>query len=348
MTGGKELGAAVELYERLQMLSCPCLEGVYLTDPQSIYELLCTPSSHRLDILQWLCSRIYPPVQEQLSSLKESQTDTKVKEIAKLCFDLMLCHFDDLDLIRGHASPFKQISFIGQLLDVIQYPDTISSNVILESLSHSTEKNVVTCIRENEELLKELFSSPHFQATLSPECNPWPADFKPLLNAEESLQKRATQSSKGKDMSNSVEALLEISSSLKALKEECVDLCSSVTDGDKVIQSLRLALTDFHQLTIAFNQIYANEFQEHCGHPAPHMSPMGPFFQFVHQSLSTCFKELESIAQFTETSENIVDVVRERHQSKEKWAGSTISTLCEKMKELRQSYEAFQQSSLQD
>uniref|UniRef100_A0A6I8PNV2 Poly(ADP-ribose) glycohydrolase n=1 Tax=Xenopus tropicalis TaxID=8364 RepID=A0A6I8PNV2_XENTR len=68
----------------LQKLSCPCLEGVYLTDPQSIHELLCTPSSHRLDVLQWLCSRIYPPVQEQLSSLKESQTDIKVKAQKKI------------------------------------------------------------------------------------------------------------------------------------------------------------------------------------------------------------------------------------------------------------------------
>ncbi|KAG8447841.1 hypothetical protein GDO86_015084 [Hymenochirus boettgeri] len=233
-------------------------------------------------------------------------------ELARLGFDLMLCHFDDLDLIKGHASPQKQISFMKQLLDVIQFPDTISSTITIESISQSTEKNLGACMKENEELLKELFSSPHFQATLHPECNPWPADFKPLLVAEEPFQKRAPQSGKGNSLSYSVETLQEITSSLQALKVECADLCGDAPAGDSVVQKLKLALIEFHQRIVAFTEVYQNEFQEHCGHPTAEISPTGPFFQSVHQSLRTCCKELESIAQFIETSENIVDVVGKR------------------------------------
>ncbi|KAM4695676.1 HAUS augmin-like complex subunit 7 [Rhinophrynus dorsalis] len=344
MAGGSELEKAAELYARLQEMSCPCLEGVYLTDPQNVQDLLCTSSIHRLDILQWIFTRLYPPLQEQFSSLKESQADIKVKEMVKVGFDLMLCHADDLDLIKGNASPSKQLCFMEQLLDIIQSPGTISSNVSAESASHSTEKNLMSCIRENEDLLKELFSSPHFQATLNPECNPWPADLRPVLLTEESLQKRTLHSNKGNVMSDSLEALQEISSSLQALKEECVPLCSPVPGGDTVLQTLRLALTDFHQLLATFTQVYENEFKEHCGHQAPQLSPCGPLFQSVHQSLSVCCKELEAIAQFKETSENIVEVVRKRQQSKESWGGGSIATLYEKIKELKQNYEELQGS----
>ncbi|KAM8934556.1 HAUS augmin-like complex subunit 7 [Pelodytes ibericus] len=347
MAGAMELGRAADLYHRLKVMSCPHLEGIYLTEPQSMHDLLCTPSAHRLDILEWICTRVYPPLQDQFSALKESQTDLKVKEMVRLGFELLLCSSEDLDLIKGNASSQKQLSFIGQLMDIIQNPGTLASNLAAEPASLGPDKTFVNCVRENEELLKGLFSSSQFQATLYPECNPWPADIKPLLLNEEPLQKRALQPSKENVMSDSLEALQKISSTLQALKEECVFLNSSVPGSDTIMQSLRLALTDFYQLIAAFTQVYENEFQDHCGRPAPHLSPSGPLFQSVHRSLSICSKELEAIAQFTETSENIVEVVRKRQQSRESWGGSRFATLHEKIKELKQNYEAFQ-GSLQE
>ncbi|XP_063792406.1 HAUS augmin-like complex subunit 7 isoform X3 [Pseudophryne corroboree] len=190
MAGDAELRKAVCLYERLQKLSCPSLEGVYITEPQSIHELLCTPSVRRLDVLEWICTSVYPPLQDQFSSLKESQVENKVKEMAKLGFELMLCRSEDVDLIKGHVSPCRQLSFMGHLLDVLPSPTHVPGNSAMESSSHSA----VSCARENEEFLRELFSSAHFQATLTPECNPWPADLKPNLLTEEQ-QKRSIHAS---------------------------------------------------------------------------------------------------------------------------------------------------------
>ncbi|MEE6505762.1 hypothetical protein FKM82_005649 [Ascaphus truei] len=291
MAGVLELGKAAALYQRLTELSCPSLRGLYLTDPQSMQDLLCTPSVHRLDILEWMCSRLYPPLQDQLSSLKESQTEVKAKEIAKLCFDLLLCHSDDLDLIKGRVTPHKQLQFIGQLLDIIQSPGNLTNNASADTTSHRT-----------------------------------------LHSGTENV------------LSDALEALQKISATLQALKEECVFLCSSVPGGDTVIQTLKLALTDFHQLIAAFTQVYQHEFQEHCSRAAPPMNPAGPLFQSVHQSLSVCSKELEAFAQFTETSEQIVEVVRRRQHCREPWGSNSMMTLYEKIQEVKQNYEAFRGS----
>ncbi|XP_056396742.1 HAUS augmin-like complex subunit 7 [Hyla sarda] len=346
MAGGVELRLLTELYERLQKLSCPSLEGVYVTEPQSILELLCTPSAHRLDILEWICTRTYPPLQDQFSVLKESQAELKVKEMAKLGFDLMLCNPDDVDLIKGNVSPSRQLAFMTQLLDIIETCDNVSSSSELQLMTPSADKNFVTYARENEELLKELFSSPHLQATLAPECNPWPADLKTLLVPEE-LQKRTLPCSKDNVISEHIQELQRISLSLEDLKHECTFLCSPVAGEDTVIQKLRLALTDFHQLIAAFTQVYENELQEHCRYTAPQMNTSGPLFKSVHQLLTTFCKELEGIAQFIETSSTIEGVVKKRQQEKECWGGGSMATLYEKIEELKQNYELLQ-TSLQD
>ncbi|XP_040261616.1 HAUS augmin-like complex subunit 7 isoform X2 [Bufo bufo] len=346
MAGGVEVQEATEVFARLKKLSCPSLEGVYVTEPRGIHQLLCTPSAHRLDILEWICARAYPPLQEHFSTLKESQAEVKVKEMAKLGFDLMLCHPEDVDLIKGNVSPSRQLSFMRQLLDIIQTCEEFSNSSELPPLAPGRDKNFITYARENEELLKELFSSPHFQATLAPECNPWPADLKPLLVPEE-IQKRTLPCSKDNAIGDHIKELQKLSLNLEDLKQECTFLGSSAPGEETVIQKLRLALTDFHQLIAAFTQVYENDFQEHCGHPAPQMSPAGPLFQSVHQLLTRCCKDLEAIAQFTETSSTIDKVVMKRQQAKECWGGGSMATLCEKIKELKQNYELFQ-SSLQD
>lgn len=343
MAGGVELQRAAELYARLQKLSCPSLEGVYATEPQSIHELLCSPSVHRLDILEWICTRAYPPLQDHFSTLKESQAELKVKEMAKLGFELMLCNPEDVDLIKGNVSPSRQLSFMEKLLDIIQTCDNVSGNSELQLLTPGGDRNLVTYARENEELLKEIFSSPHLQATLTPECNPWPADLKPLLTPEE-LQKRPLPCSKDSAISDHIQELQKISLSLEDLKQECKFLCSSVPGEDTVTQKLRLALTDFHQLSATFTQVYENELQEHCQHPAPQMSPSGPLFQSVHQLLTACCKELEAIAQFIKTSHTIEGVVKKRQQAEECWGGGSMATLYEKIQELKQNYEYIQSS----
>ncbi|CAI9566133.1 unnamed protein product [Staurois parvus] len=340
MAGRTELRQAEEVYERLQKLSCLPLKGMYVSGSQNIHELLCTPSVIRLGVLEWLCTRVYPPLQEQFSTLKEFEGEIKIKEMAKLGFELMLCQEGDVDLIKGLVPSGRQLLFMANLLDIIQMAPSVSRDLRLECSSQIVDEAFAACAYENEDLLNEIFSSPHFQATLTPECNPWPADLQPLLLKEE-LQEGVYQSDQNNENNQHLEELQKISTELHDLKEECTFLRSPVPASETVVQTLKLATTDFHQLIATFTRVYENEFQEHCNHPAPRLSPCGPLFRSVHRLLESCSKELEAVAKFTTTSNTITEVVRKRQQAKESWGGGSLATLHEKIKELKHNYELF-------
>ncbi|XP_040178832.1 HAUS augmin-like complex subunit 7 [Rana temporaria] len=340
MAGSTALRKAELVYERLKKLSCLPLEGVYVSSPENIHELLCTPSVIRLGVLEWLCTRAYPPLQKQFSTLKESEGEIKIKEMAKLGFELMLCHEGDVDLIKGLVPSSRQLFLMESLLNIIEMPRNISRVSGLECSSESVDEAFTNCAFENEKLLHEIFYSHQLQATLTPECNPWPADLQPLLLKKE-LPESAHQSDKNTIISQHLEELQKISTALHELKEECTFLCIPVPGSETVIQTLKLAMTDFHQLIAAFTQVYENEFQEHCNHPAPRLSPCGPLFQSVYCLLESCSQELKAVAQFTETSNTITEVVRKRQQIKESFGGGSTVTLYEKIKEIKHNYELF-------
>lgn len=345
------MAEAVNVYERLKNLDCPALESVYLSEAKEIEKLLCTPSPHRLDILEWIFVSVYPPFQEKFASLKESQSDVKIKEMANLGYHLMLCQANDLDLIKGKARANKQLSFMKKLLDVIplQANVTHSDSVTDTSSFSSTEEYVQQMPRKNEELVKQIFSSLNLQEVLNPECHPWSSDIKPLLLNEEAVQKRAHQSTTDHkemllDLSKELEELLE---TLQDLRMECTFLDEVPDDKDSlpnsttVLQTLKLVISDFNQLLFSFEQVYENELQKYCGRPAPRLSPCGPLFQTVHHSLMLCIQELQGLAQVTETSECIMKIVKKRHEEKAAWSGSTQATLPSKLEELRQKYETI-------
>ncbi|XP_061470229.1 HAUS augmin-like complex subunit 7 isoform X3 [Rhineura floridana] len=292
-------------------LGCPALDGVYLSEGKDIQKLLCTPSPHRLDIVEWICISVYPALREQFSSLKESQSDLKIEGMAKLGYDLMLCQADDLDLIKGKVCAQKQLHFLEQLLVVIppQGNFTVSNSISDSSTFSSTEESFQEIAKKNEEFVKQVFSSSNLQAVLNPESHPWSSDIKALLLNEEVQQKRSLLS-----VTSHEETLLE---ALKELEEMVAAL-----------QELR-------------TEVYESELQKHCEHPAPVLSCCDPLFQAVHLSLLLCVQELQGLTQVTKTSECIVKTVKRQHGEKGVWSGSTRATLPSKLKELQQKYEAI-------
>ncbi|KAM6467966.1 HAUS augmin-like complex subunit 7 isoform 1-T1 [Liasis olivaceus] len=345
-------GISAFVFHYPQELGCPALEGVYLSEAEDIQKLLFSPSSHRLDILEWICVSVYPPLREQFSSLnKESQSDLKIKGMVKLGYDLMLCQADDLDLIKGRACAQKQLHFLEQLMAVIPPQNNLMlSDSVSDSGSYSsTEESFQEIARKNEEFMKQVFSSSDLQAVLNPECHPWSSDIKPLLLGEEGQQKRAllSMTSHEQTLLEASEELEKAAAALENLRAQCSFLqgspaganasCNSAT----ALQSLKLIVSDYSQLLTAFEQVYENELQKHCERPAPKLSPCGPLFQAVHRNLLLCMQELQGLAQVTETSECIMETVQRRHEQKVFWNGSAIATLPSKLEELQQKYKAI-------
>ncbi|KAG8129893.1 hypothetical protein E2320_016573, partial [Naja naja] len=266
---------------------------------------------------------VYPPLREQFSSFnKESQSGLKIKGMAKLGSELMLCQADDLDLIKGKASVKKQLHFLQQLVAVIPAPtNVLLSDSISDSSSYSsTEESFQEIARKNEEFIKQVFSSPDLQAVLNPECHPWNPDIKPLLLGEERQQKRAVRSmtSHEQTLLEASEELEKTAAALENLRAQGNPAGADLSNNTATaLQSLKLIVSDYSQLLTAFEQVYKNELQKHCERPAPKQSPCDPLFQ----------AELQGLAQITVTAECIMAMVQRWHEQKVFWNGSTIATL---------------------
>ncbi|XP_068818756.1 HAUS augmin-like complex subunit 7 isoform X4 [Capricornis sumatraensis] len=281
--------AALEVFAKLKDLNCPFLDGLYITEPKTIQELLCSPSKYRLEILEWMCTRVCPSWLERFSSLNGVSAEVKIQaEMVKLGHELMLCGLDDQELLKGRACAQKQLHFMDQLLDVVR------------SLSVGGS----SCPRAS-----------------------------PLVKSEE------------KKMAELARQLQESASKLQALRVKCfaqqraalVSAHASTLD-----QKLRLVISDFHQLVIAFLQVCDGELGEYCQRPGPYLHPCGPIVQAVYQTLTSCLQLLKAAVEVTSTSVKAVQMVNQQHDEQICWGNnSSVMSLATKMEELTQQYKTF-------
>uniref|UniRef100_A0A8C2G7U8 Uncharacterized protein n=1 Tax=Cyprinus carpio TaxID=7962 RepID=A0A8C2G7U8_CYPCA len=61
------------------VMLCPLVDGLDLREPDSVQELLCSPSLHRTDKLKWICASICPSLKEKFSTIKATQNEDLVQ-----------------------------------------------------------------------------------------------------------------------------------------------------------------------------------------------------------------------------------------------------------------------------
>ncbi|XP_037677794.1 HAUS augmin-like complex subunit 7 isoform X7 [Choloepus didactylus] len=259
--------SAVEVFRKLKDLDCPFLEGLYVSEPKTIQELLCSPSKYRLEILEWMCVRVCPSSRDKFSSLKGAQPDVKIQEMVRLGHELLLCGPDDQELLKGCACARKQLHFMDQLLDAIRSL-TIGYSSCSRAALESEEKKVA-------ELARQL---------------------------QESMAK------------------------LQGLRAEKAGATAGRVDISTLDQKLRLAVSDFHQLIVAFLHVYDHELGECCHRPGPDLHPCGPIVQAVYQTLTSYSQLLNAVMEVTSTSRKTVEMVRKQQGELTCWGGDNSVT----------------------
>ncbi|XP_030623608.1 HAUS augmin-like complex subunit 7 [Chanos chanos] len=363
----KEHQLSRDVYNTLQRLNCPLVEGLYLREAESMQELLCTPSVHRTDILKWTCVSICPSLRMKFSTLKSAEMDKINQEIVCLGYEMMICKADDLELVKGYVTPLQQLLFWGELLSLIPPPPPTEKSENNTSSSSGKELCAGAAMGMNAEFLRELISQEHL-SDLHQLLTPTSKCLKRTQCAQnntaavrsQNMQRHRTTKPKGSfnkshqsstqtplcddDPADATALLHATQSAIEKLHKECEFMQANASGPGAAVLSpcaLRVAISDLSQLMSAFRQVYNTDFKGYCQRSPPALSPNAHIFQNVHQLLHTCNMELQALQQLSDTSTSLTEAVKHVQADRRYWASGEKHTLPYCLEELINRYTAF-------
>lgn len=317
----------MEVFEKLKDLQCPFLKGLHIKQPETVKQLLCTPSKYRMDILQWMYTRACPSSAPVLNPTSRTPEEAKIQVMLSVSRELMLTGPVTGDILMGRGGTLEQLRLIEELLDAVR---SMATGCLIMS---SVERQFKKTREENEKILGSLFSSPHLRSLLRPDCkarvNTHVYDSKRKVNDDKTVLVMVKQLQESVDK-------LEV---LRAEHKKAVGVGSA--EAGILEQKLRLVISDFHQLVLAFLQVYDKELSECCNLDCPFIHPLGPIVETVCRTLISCRKLLKAVLDVTETSANAVETAEKQQEGGQSYGASVAMSLATKMEELIQKYKLF-------
>lgn len=256
--------------------------------------------------------------------MRANEPEGLTKDMAALGHELMLCRADDLDLIRGSASPLRQLQFLEQLLTLV--PGCGKSG------GQRTDA---------EMLLNELYAAenlPLLSQMLQPSFNPWPTH----IRTSRKNSKSSCKAGREEEVADVGALLQQAQSALQQLQSEC-DFLNDEAQSPGVFSpsSLRVAACDLQQLMSTFSHVYSSDLRSYCSRDPPTFSTETGVFQRVHQLLLAFVTELEMIKEVSEASVSVREEVHQLKTQPRYWSRGERRTVEHQLEQLSRRVKDF-------
>ncbi|XP_041029524.1 HAUS augmin-like complex subunit 7 isoform X1 [Carcharodon carcharias] len=344
--GLSEAQLAARVMQKLLNLKCPFLEGISMNDSDAVIRLLCTPGVDRLQILEWLCISCYPPLERKFAelrfhSMQDYGTDLVIKKMTWLGHNLGVCSAEDFDLFLGQASPYRQLVMMDKMLGGLQQYKQITA-------AASTDlKNISSVHSWNSQLLIEVRNDPHLRSSANLEFNLSLDAHRLLKRVEANFESRGRKKCSPPSINSMEKLLIKLSEELKETNEHLEEMKKTVVflgpteSSDTTFQTLKLTLSDFHQLMTVFSLTFEHEFGVHCNKAPPQLCNFGTLCKTVHKLLTSCIDELAALAEISVTCRELETIVNGLQQDVINWEGGEAATLPVRVKEMKKKYTEF-------
>lgn len=279
----------------LKILKCPLVNDV---DNDWMLEHLTKPCHQRLQILQWLFSKIDGKLAEMIEANKFTEEGKQTKDLLNMASTLGFCSLDQIDLIKGSASAKDQVRFLSLILDTVEmcHEEHIEDHLLpdISNLVLLTESPDIE--REYEcqcQLIDDITRQPNIMDNLL--CTTvelLPADIKRQVNlnmseSSEQQQKLVPLVSLYHEKASQLrQDLVSYEAQLDDLQKKFEFQRVDKEQLESLCQRLEESLLELKEEIGKFNSCYDNEMKLWCNKQPTTPTRLGPVFERAYTLLN--------------------------------------------------------------